>query len=218
MARHTLLRDLPPLSQLTQRSSSVNERSKKVGAKADTAFGDTLNDLLGAYSARQKVSEEDLFAATLGQQIKEQLGDEAYGNYRTVLKIAMTEAEPGRSGPSSEYAARETMHYLVQSGVLSKDQSRAIRQFSRQSAQLDDDHRLFDNNAGGPGDDSKAVAAFSKVEQMMTERFTAAVATGTVPNLASLPSDPLPPKQPPANKTTSSSSSSSRFKGTKYEL
>lgn len=174
--RNTVLYQKAVQSLLSSGVSSPAPEIRKASTKAETPFGQTLNELLGAHSANEKVSEEDLFAAAVGQQIKDQMGDEVYDTYKTAFQIAMTGAAPGRSLPSSQYSARQAVHYLVLTESMTRDESKAMRGTARASAQLDDDDRLFDGYAG-PGEDTKAISKFSEAQQLVVERLAAAAIT-----------------------------------------
>ena len=161
-------------------STTVNTASSKASKKPitkkdqpDTAFAKTFNQLLGYNSASQKVSEEEFFAAAIGQQIKDQFGDETFNDYKTALKIGMLDAAPGHTGPSAEFAAKKAVQYLVLTNKITSDDSRALRTSAFEIAQLDDNtSKLFDGN-GGPNDATKAVAKFSKVQELLEQRMTA---------------------------------------------
>jgi hypothetical protein len=144
--------------------------------KEESGFSDTLNSLLGKnHVATDLISEEDLYAGLIGKQIKEQFGESMYNDYKLAFDLGMSEKSPGHSGPSSEHSARQAIKYLVESNSLTKDQSRSIRVFARENAQLDENNKLFDA-IDGPGDTTKAVEAFDKIQGLITERM-AKVAT-----------------------------------------
>ena len=160
----------PPVTSraYSQTTPTIPQGSQPI-TKSGSSFSASLKQLVGKSSPDDMVSEQDLFAAMIGQQLKDQLGDDAYNQYKTALKIGLSGPMPGHSGPSAAYSARQAMEYLVLTGTISQEDSRAIRRFSRDSSQLDDNHRRLYDGFAGPGDDTAAAASLSEVEGLYEE-------------------------------------------------
>jgi hypothetical protein len=139
---------------------------------------------MGKRVAGSEVNEEELFAASIGSQIKSLLGTDAYTEYKLSFKIGMSEIPPGRSAPSVERSAREALKDLVRSGILTREQARDIRDVAFAAAQLDDDPtRLFDGK-GGDGDATVATGSFDTSAQLAAERMFTFQSTGQIPRRA----------------------------------
>lgn len=204
MTSSDIKNSITPIAQVSSGSSSIKKTPLNETIKATSTFGDTLNDLLGAHSASDPVSEEDIYAAIIGQQIKDQLGEATYKDYKTALKIAMSEPVPGHSLPSTEYSAREAVKYLVLTDSLTSVQSRSIRTFARDTAQLDDNRALYDG-IGGEGDETIATSSFSEVEQLISGKLSGTIETGSSPTPIATPTTPTTTTSTTTSSTPSNS-------------
>jgi hypothetical protein len=165
-------------------SSSVKPKKGEIATEEPSPskpFEQVFQNLMGKRVAGSEVNEEELFAASIGSQIKSLLGTDAYTEYKLSFKIGMSEIPPGRSAPSVERSAREALKDLVRSGILTREQARDIRDVAFAAAQLDDDPtRLFDGK-GGDGDATVATGSFDTSAQLAAERMFTFQSTGQIP-------------------------------------
>lgn len=161
------------ISSVSSRNSSPRPGRVSPRDSSTTEFGATLNQLLGTHGRRDLVSEEDLFAAAVGQQIKDQFGDDIFGQYKERFQGSLGGAAPGHSGPSSEYAAKRATRGLIKSGSMTSDQAASITSSANLVAQLDDKSQLYDAISRGAGDDTKAATQFYRAETSLDQRLSA---------------------------------------------
>lgn len=165
-------------------SSSVKPRKATTAAEEASPskpFEQVFQNLMGKRIAGSEVNEEELFAASIGSQIKQLMGVDAYTEYKLSFKIGMSENAPGRSGPSVERSARAALKDLVKAGTLTQEQARDIRDIAFAAAQLDDDAtRLFDGK-GGDSDATVATDSFDTAAQLASERMFTFQSTGNIP-------------------------------------
>lgn len=168
----------------TRNGASV--KTKKNAATAEEAspskpFEQVFQNLMGKRVAGSEVNEEELFAASIGQQVRQLIGVDAYTEFKLSFKIGMSDAAPGRGGPSAERSAKLALRDLVKAGTLTEQQATDIRDIAFAAAQLDDDAtKLFD----GKGDDSDATVAtdfFDVAAQLATERMFSFQSSGQIP-------------------------------------
>ena len=172
------------VGQITRDSSSVrNKRSATVQEEASPSkpFEQVFQNLMGKRVAGTAVSEEELFAAAIGQQVRQLMGVDAYTEYKLSFKIGMSENVPGRSGPSAERSANIALRDLVKAGTLTAAQAKDIKDSAFAAAQLDDDTtKLFDGN-GDDSDPTSATEAFDVGAQLATERMFLFKSSGEIP-------------------------------------
>jgi hypothetical protein len=159
-------------------ANSTTSGQAPAAQAAQTSFGRTLESLLGKHAATSKVNEEELFAAAVCQQLKDTYGTDFSKDFKVAFKLSMASTSGHESFPSPERAAKEALRFLVQSGRLTVDEARTIRQVAFQAAQLDANlNKLYDSH-GGAGDETVATARFSRAQSLVAQRL-AAVAEST---------------------------------------
>jgi len=172
------------VAQITRNSSSGNNRrsaSVQEEVSPSKPFEQVFQNLMGKRVAGSSVSEEELFAAAIGQQVRQLMGVDAYTEYKLSFKIGMSEPVPGRSGPSAERSANIALRDLVKAGTLTREQAKDIRDSAFAAAQLDDDPtKLFDGK-GGDNDPTVATGAFDVSAQLATERMFLFKSSGEIP-------------------------------------
>jgi hypothetical protein len=182
-------------SQVGANTSSLTKSKKKRSAEetdegsASRPFSQVFQNLMGKRTDTDMASEEEVYAAAMGQQLRQLFGVDTYTEFKLSFKIAMSEPAPGRSGPSAERSANIALRSLVKSGLITSQQAHDIRDTAFAAAQLDDDPtRLFDGK-GGDTDETVAVSAFDQAAALAAERmflFRTGAATPKISRATSL--------------------------------
>ena len=76
--------------QLTDSTATIQDVDPK-------NFEKTFQSLMGKQTESTAISEEQLFAAAIGQQVKDLLGSSGFQEYKLSFKIGMSEKAPGSS-------------------------------------------------------------------------------------------------------------------------
>lgn len=128
-------------------------------------------------AAGNKVSEEDLFAAIIGDQIKSMKGDGQAEDYQKQLKKHMQEMTRADGYVAVEDAAKMALKDMVELGHLTKEEAKSIRANSFAAAQLDDnDKALYDGR--GDGEDATVAVAEISAALSKAKAAIAAIANG----------------------------------------
>ena len=154
-----------------QRAANITARQRKAiqskGIKTFNEFGKSLKNLLGSTAVKGKLSEEELFAATAHQLIKNRYGNEMANDFRSVFRLSMADKPSTERYASAERAAKETLRFFRDSTLLTKEQVRDVRQLAFSTAQLDDNARRLWDNWG----DTKAVTRNKRGQELIQSRL-----------------------------------------------
>jgi hypothetical protein len=139
-------------------------------------FGKTLESLLGNKYKTSKVSEEELYAALNGHQIKQKYGERDARDWTTLFKFSMTDKPKGESKEASaERAANDVMNefFANNSIIIPAEEAKKIKDTAFRLAQLDKrTDKLWDKYGGDP-ENTVAVTSFARAQRLMQERLDA---------------------------------------------
>lgn len=162
----------------TKLTAQQRKRIQSQQIKTFNEFGKTLKNLLGTSSVKGQLSEEELFAATAHQLVKNRYGTEMAKDFRSVFRLSMADKPATERYSSAERAAKETLRFFRNSTLLTREEVRDIRQLAFSKAQLDDNARRLWDNWG----DTKAVTSNKRGQQLVQSRLEEA---GEAPATAS---------------------------------
>ena len=183
----TRIRSRRPAENVEKKVASKNieatgRNSRKRPGRVEepsTDFGKTLQSLLGKKQSDQKVSEEEIYAAVILQQIKDKYGDQYTSDWKATYKLNSFDKPSREKVASSERAANDSMKFFVESTLLTADEAKAIKDKAFSVAQLDNrTDKLWDNTAGGT-DKTIANTSFSNAQKLIQERLDGQTTTAT---------------------------------------
>lgn len=157
-------------------------------------FMQSFQSLLGKRSSTEKVNEEELFAATLYDRIKDGYGDSLAADFKTAFRLNMADKPRRERISSPERAANETLTFFANSTKLSREQVEALRSECFRAAQIDDKTDKLWDSEGSAQDRSIAVVSFGRAARLVRQRFSTNV---TQPTSRNVPLDnPVPVTKP----------------------
>lgn len=160
MIKQVLQKDATPAN-----SPAPAQQNTDTISQSDSDFSTELKGMLTSYDGNN-VSEEALFSALVGKQLKEMKGDEAFGKYSSIVTAS--------SGPgySFEEQSVQALITLTDSGGISEEEASKIYSNAFSAAQLDGDTEHLFDHIGGGADQTKATetiaTGISKAEAAMT--------------------------------------------------
>lgn len=164
----------------SQEALSVRNQRRKPSRSTTptTEFGRTLRDLLGNTFKPGEVNEEELFAATTHQLIKNRFGTSIANDFKSAFKLNMADKPATEKFASAERATKESLKFFVDSTLMTREEARQIRELAFASAQLDDNIDEAWDSMG----DTKATTSFLNGEKLVQGRLEA---SGNAPVTAS---------------------------------
>lgn len=132
--------------------------------KSSSDFSKELGGMLSSYDGTN-VSEEALFSALVGKQLKDTKGDETFNKYSSMVNA--------KTGPGSSFEVQsvKALLTLTDSGALSEEEASKIYSNAFSAAQLDNDTGHLFDHIGGGADKTIATATIdtgiSKAEEAM---------------------------------------------------
>jgi len=164
----------------SQEALSVRNQRRKPSRSTTptTEFGRTLRDLLGNTFKPGEVNEEELFAATTHQLIKNRFGDSVAKDFKSAFKLNMADKPANEKFASAERATKESLKFFVDSTLMTREEARQIRELAFASAQLDNNIDEAWDSIG----DTKATTSFVNGEKLVQGRLEA---SGNAPAIAS---------------------------------
>jgi len=152
-------------TQTTQPTPAPDaSQSTNTDARNDSDFSKELKGMLSSYDGTN-VSEEALFSALVGKQLKDTKGDETFDKYSSMV------AAQNGPGASFERQSIQALLTLTDSGALTEEEASKIYSNAFNAAQLDDDKEHLFDHVGGGNDRTKATAeitaGISKAEEAM---------------------------------------------------
>lgn len=164
----------------SQEALSVRNQRRKPSRSTTptTEFGRTLRDLLGNTFKPGEVNEEELFAATTHQLIKNRFGDSVAKDFKSAFKLNMADKPTTEKFASAERATKESLKFFVDSTLMTREEARQIRELAFASSQLDDNIDEAWDSIG----DTKATTSFVNGEKLVQGRLEA---SGNAPAIAS---------------------------------
>ena len=142
--------DSPKVSTTTADAQSKSETI------SNSDFAKELGEILHSHDGTN-VSEEELFSALVGHQLKKLKGDEAFDKYSSMLG-----AEAGQAGSSFEEQSISALIKLSDSGELSEIEASKIYSEAFTAAQLDSDSEHLFDHIGGGSDSTKATETIAQ--------------------------------------------------------
>jgi len=161
----------------TEASSRNSRRKPGKVEEPSTDFGKTLQSLLGKKQSDQKVSEEEIYAALILQQIKDKYGDQYTSDWKATYKLNAFDKPTQEKVASSERAANDSMKFFVESTLLTADEAKTIKDKAFSVAQLDDNKDKLWDHLGGGNDKTVAVTSFSNAQKLIQERLDSQTTT-----------------------------------------
>lgn len=135
-------------------------------------FMQSFQSLLGKRSSTEKVNEEELFAATLYDRIKDGYGDSLAADFKTAFRLNMADKPKRERISSPERAANETLTFFANSTKLSQEEVEALRSECFRAAQIDDKTDKLWDSEGSAQDRSIAVVSFGRAARLVRRRFS----------------------------------------------
>jgi hypothetical protein len=171
-------------AQKTQNTAALNHRkpTRKPGRAEEpsTDFGKTLQSLLGKKQSDQKVSEEEIYAALILQQLKDKYGSQYTSDWKSTFKLNAFDKPSKEKFASAERAANDSMKFFVESTLLSEDEAKSIKDTAFNLAQLDNRTDKLWDHQGGDRENTIAVTSFSNAQKMIQERLNAGTSSASV--------------------------------------
>lgn len=124
-------------------------------------FDQTLKAFI-APGAGNKVSEEELFSALVQERIKKTKGDEALGEFTTILNSCKDRMKKPDGYVPVEEATKQALIEFRESQKISQEETDKIYSESFAAAQLDDNKEALFDGKGGPNDPTIAVASMEQ--------------------------------------------------------
>lgn len=175
MIKQVLQKDATQPVQAT--NPAENSPNTKTDIKSDSDFSKELSGMISSYDGTN-VSEEALFSALVGKQLKDTKGEETFNQYSSMIT-----ASTG-TGASFEEQSLKALLKLTESGALKEDEASKIYSNAFSAAQLDDDTEHLFDHIGGGADKTKATATItdgiSKAEEAMKLIESGALTVPTV--------------------------------------
>lgn len=163
-------------------SGSKNSSSHiKAAAEAKSAASDFDTFMRQILSPGEdgKVSEEELFAGLIQEQIKEKKGDEALKKFQNFLTEETNSNKKSDGFVPWEQCARAALKRLTDSGGLTKEEADQIHTTAYSAAQLDSNKDALWDDRGGKNDPTMAVAALDSALSLVSQQLTALAAQKT---------------------------------------
>lgn len=168
MKTHSKPRVEPQAERSREVVTSRNSMKSKPNRIAPTTeFGESLKTLLGKTAIAREVSEEELFAASAHQLIKNRYGDQTAEDFKSAFRLNMADKPENEKHASAERSANEALKFFVRSSLMTKDEVKSIRDVAFEVAQLDDDRSKLWDNWG----DSRAVTSVKRGEVLVQKRL-----------------------------------------------
>ncbi|MFO0416156.1 MAG: hypothetical protein ACK5Y6_02605, partial [Pseudomonadota bacterium] len=157
-------RQEPNTSALTTRKLTTKSISSK---QVTTEFGKSLRSLLGKTAVSGQVNEEELFAATTHQLIKNRFGENLAKDFRSAFKLNMADKPDTERFSSAERAAKQSLRFFVDSTLMTKEDAQQIRTLATNLSQLgENDSKLWDSWG-----DTKATTSISRGQTLVQGRL-----------------------------------------------
>lgn len=170
--------------QATKNTSALSHRrpSRKPGRAEEpsTDFGKTLQSLLGKKQSDQKVSEEEIYAAIILQQLKDKYGSQYTSDWKSTFKLNAFDKPSKEKFASAERAANDSMKFFVESTLLTEEEAKSMKATAFSLAQLDDRTDKLWDHQGGDRENTVAVTSFSNAQKLIQERLTTGTSSASV--------------------------------------
>jgi hypothetical protein len=152
-----------------QEALSVRNQRRKPSRSSTptTEFGRNLRDLLGNTFKPGEVNEEELFAATTHQLIKNRFGDGLAKDFRSAFRLNMADKPATEKFASAERATKDSLRFFVDSTLMTRDEAKQIRDLAFATAQLDNNIDEAWDSLGT----TKATTSFNNGEKLVQGRL-----------------------------------------------
>lgn len=148
-------------------TASNRRRKPSKVTEPTTEFGKTFQSILGKKAASDKVNEEELFAGTVFQLVKNKYGDSFAEDFKSAFRLNLIDKPANEKFASAERATKETLKFFVSSTLMTKEDAAAIRQTAFDLAQIDDNKNALWDSYG----DTKAVVAADRGTTLIQQRL-----------------------------------------------
>jgi len=160
---------LPVDNRQTLQALSRRKGGRKPSKVTEPAneFGKTLQSLMGKKDQASQINEEELFAGTMYQLVKNRFGDSIAGDFKSAYQLSLVD-KPGKERvASAERAAKDTLKFMVSSTLISREDARAIQDQAFQAAQIDGNSDFLWDSIG----DTKAVTSVARGSRLVQKRL-----------------------------------------------
>lgn len=163
------IRNAQTTDQTTAAALSSRNRRRKPSrvTTPTTEFGKTFQRLTGQKDINAKVNEEELFAGTVYQLVKNRFGDSVAQDFRSAYRLNLVDKPATERVASAERAAKDTLKFFVSSTLMTKEEARDIRATAFEIAQMDDNKDALWDSIG----DTKAVVSADRGTRIIQQRL-----------------------------------------------
>jgi hypothetical protein len=137
-------------------TDAVTDTAPASEQNGEDSFEGVLKSILNPDSANQ-INEEELFAALLEKRIGELKGQDAAAKFHEALQAGIDEFNESSGYVCPEAGSNAALANLVESEVLTEDESKELYDECFAAAQLDDNPDLLYDSRGGENDPTIAI-------------------------------------------------------------
>lgn len=166
----TKIKTAPPIENRQAVEALSNRKGKRKPSKVTeptTEFGKTLENLMGKRDQTSEINEEELFAGTVYQLVKNRFGNDLAGDFKSAYKLNLVDKPLTERVSSAERATKDTLKFLVSSTLLSREDARAIRDTAFAAAQIDDNSDFLWDSIG----ETRAVTSIERGSRVVQKRL-----------------------------------------------
>ncbi len=166
----TKIKTAPPIENRQALEALSNRKGKRKPSKVTeptTEFGKTLQNLMGKRDQTSEINEEELFAGTVYQLVKNRFGNDLAGDFKSAYQLNLVDKPMTERASSAERAAKDTLKFLVSSTLLSRDDARSIRDTAFSAAQIDDTSDFLWDSIG----ETRAVTSVERGARIVQKRL-----------------------------------------------
>jgi len=156
------------VNKATAAATASNRRRKpsKV-TEPSTEFGKTFQSILGKKDPSAKVNEEELFAGTVFQLVKNKYGADFAQDFKSAFRLNLIDKPNTEKFASAERAAEETLKFFVSSTLMTKEDASDIRKTAFELAQMDDNKDALWDSYG----DTKSMVSADRGTRLIQQRL-----------------------------------------------
>ena len=166
----TKTKTAPPIETQRAIEALTSRKGKRKPSKVTeptNEFGKTLQNLMGKRDQSSEINEEELFAGTVFQLVKNRFGDDLAGDFKSAYKLNLVDKPVTERVSSAERATKDTLEFLVRSTLISKADARSIRATAFAAAQIDDNSDFLWDSIG----ETRAVTSIERGTRLVQKRL-----------------------------------------------
>jgi hypothetical protein len=172
---------LTRMSETEEAAQEQGETSTDTIAPSETSeFEGSLQAYLATF-AGQEVSEEELFAGVIREQLTSHKGEEVATQYATYFAEESANAQKPNGYIGYEDAAKNALRTLVEEGSVSAEEGDTIYSESFSAAQLDNNSDALFDDRGGANDPTIAIETLENATTSATTAIAAYSAGQSAP-------------------------------------